>query len=277
MVKKTQKSLDAEAPEQDLSTRINNLEARIGPMKVDIEQLQDQVSAQSAGIGQVGSDIQKVWERIDAAKEIVDKINSEFEQALNAMAEVRQLQALQDIVTAIRELKGYVPVSPSVETGTPGEPSTPPDSPSDKVIGVVNALRNAGLDVSLIYIEQDGPFITVIPKKFLGDLWGGFNTALTSAGYKWIRDGRESRWSNGEGQPRSPPQSSAGFDPGWKEMKGGKGFWAYSDRFPREFVERINATEKRKLEEGGFTYTLYGDINPNTGFPKCVGRFGKGR
>ena len=32
------------------------------------------------------------------------------------------------------------------------------------------------------------------PKKFLGDLWSGIDQVLKANNYKWIRDGKESRW-----------------------------------------------------------------------------------
>ena len=55
-------------------------------------------------------------------------------------------------------------------------------------------LTSAGVDLSLVDVEE-GEGVTIIsPKKFLGDLWGPINDAVRALGGSWIREGRESRW-----------------------------------------------------------------------------------
>ncbi len=55
-------------------------------------------------------------------------------------------------------------------------------------------LTAAGIDVSLLDIEENETTISVTPKKFLGDLWGPVNDNMKTIGGTWIRDGRNSRW-----------------------------------------------------------------------------------
>lgn len=55
-------------------------------------------------------------------------------------------------------------------------------------------MREAGIDISLLNIEEGEEATLVSPKKFLGDLWGPVNDALRAMGGIWIREGRESRW-----------------------------------------------------------------------------------
>ena len=55
-------------------------------------------------------------------------------------------------------------------------------------------LKAAGVDTSLLNIEEGGDVTLVSPKKFLGDLWGPINESIRSLGGTWIREGRESRW-----------------------------------------------------------------------------------
>jgi hypothetical protein len=61
-------------------------------------------------------------------------------------------------------------------------------------------LKNAGIDTSLLNIEEGEENILVSPKKFLGDLWGPINEAMRSLGGAWIREGRESRWEIKKGK-----------------------------------------------------------------------------
>jgi hypothetical protein len=55
-------------------------------------------------------------------------------------------------------------------------------------------LKSAGVDISLLNIEEGEEATLISPKKFLGDLWGQVNDAIRSLGGIWIREGRESRW-----------------------------------------------------------------------------------
>jgi hypothetical protein len=55
-------------------------------------------------------------------------------------------------------------------------------------------LKAAGVDTSLLNIEDGEEMILVSPKKFLGDLWGSINESMRSLGGIWIREGRDSRW-----------------------------------------------------------------------------------
>lgn len=55
-------------------------------------------------------------------------------------------------------------------------------------------LAAAGVDLTLVNVDEGEEIITVSPKKFLGDLWGPINDAIRSLGGGWIRDGRDSRW-----------------------------------------------------------------------------------
>ena len=55
-------------------------------------------------------------------------------------------------------------------------------------------LKSAGVDTTLLNIEEGEEVTLVSPKKFLGDLWGPINDAIRAVGGTWIREGRESRW-----------------------------------------------------------------------------------
>jgi len=55
-------------------------------------------------------------------------------------------------------------------------------------------LKNAGIDVDLLNIEDKEDVIIISPKKFLGDQWGPINDAIRSLGGNWVREGRDSRW-----------------------------------------------------------------------------------
>lgn len=60
--------------------------------------------------------------------------------------------------------------------------------------GIGEKLKAAGVDASLLNIEEGEEQIIISPKKFLGDLWGPINDAIRSLGGTWIREGRDSRW-----------------------------------------------------------------------------------
>jgi hypothetical protein len=60
--------------------------------------------------------------------------------------------------------------------------------------GVRDKLATAGVDLTLVDVEEGEEIVTVTPKKFLGDLWGPVNDAIRALGGGWIRDGRASHW-----------------------------------------------------------------------------------
>ena len=55
-------------------------------------------------------------------------------------------------------------------------------------------LTAAGIDLSLVTVEEGEDIVVVSPKKFLGDLWGPINDAIKKLNGVWIREGRQSRW-----------------------------------------------------------------------------------
>lgn len=60
--------------------------------------------------------------------------------------------------------------------------------------GFEERLARSGVDLALIDIEEGTEYISIRPKKFLGDLWGPINEAIRALGGGWIREGRDSRW-----------------------------------------------------------------------------------
>jgi hypothetical protein len=79
-------------------------------------------------------------------------------------------------------------IAPHVETEADAETENwPPASFEEK-------LKAAGIDTSLLNIEDGDERILVSPKKFLGDLWGSINETMRTLGGSWIREGRDSRW-----------------------------------------------------------------------------------
>jgi len=68
------------------------------------------------------------------------------------------------------------------------EPSPWPPS------GINERLVSAGVDLSLVDVEEVEEVVVIRPKRFLGDLWGPVNEAVRTLGGGWIREGRESRW-----------------------------------------------------------------------------------
>ena len=55
-------------------------------------------------------------------------------------------------------------------------------------------LRLAGVDLSLVDVDEGEDVVVISPKRFLGDLWVPINDAIRTIGGNWIREGRESRW-----------------------------------------------------------------------------------
>jgi len=60
--------------------------------------------------------------------------------------------------------------------------------------GILEKLAAAGVDLTLVDVEEGDEIVSVSPKKFLGDLWGPINEAIRLLEGRWIRDGRSSRW-----------------------------------------------------------------------------------
>jgi hypothetical protein len=60
--------------------------------------------------------------------------------------------------------------------------------------GILERLAVAGVDLTLVDVDEGDDMVSVSPKKFLGDLWGPINEAIRTIGGVWIRDGRSSRW-----------------------------------------------------------------------------------
>jgi hypothetical protein len=63
-----------------------------------------------------------------------------------------------------------------------------------KTNDTASRLREAGVDLELVDVDESGDVISVVPKKFLGDAWGPINEAMRTLGGTWIREGRNSRW-----------------------------------------------------------------------------------
>lgn len=76
----------------------------------------------------------------------------------------------------------------------PPPPQAVPAAPVIAQGGIQERLAAAGVDLTLVDVEEGDEFVSVSPKKFLGDLWGPINEAIRTLGGGWIRDGRSSRW-----------------------------------------------------------------------------------
>ena len=81
-------------------------------------------------------------------------------------------------------------------TGVPAPPQAQiaPTAPVIAQGGIQEKLAAAGVDLTLVDVEERDDIVSVSPKKFLGDLWGFINEAIRTLGGGWIRDGRSSRW-----------------------------------------------------------------------------------
>ena len=77
--------------------------------------------------------------------------------------------------------------TPSTERPTEQRPTWPPSSIRER-------LRLAGVDLSLVDVDEGEDVVIISPKRFLGDLWVPVNDAIRTIGGNWIREGRESRW-----------------------------------------------------------------------------------
>ena len=82
-------------------------------------------------------------------------------------------------------------------TGAPPAPAPAREVPAMPVMtqgGILEKLAAAGVDLTLVDVDEGEDMVSVSPKKFLGDLWGPINEAMRTLGGGWIRDGRSSRW-----------------------------------------------------------------------------------
>ena len=82
-------------------------------------------------------------------------------------------------------------------TGVPPTPAPAREVPAMPVMtqgGILEKLAAAGVDLTLVDVDEGEDMVSVSPKKFLGDLWGPINEAMRTLGGGWIRDGRSSRW-----------------------------------------------------------------------------------
>jgi len=83
----------------------------------------------------------------------------------------------------------------SVGKATPEAVTPSPQAVRDWPPSAINErLTGAGVDLTLVDVEEGESVHTVTPKKFLGDLWGPINDTIRTMGGVWIRDGRQSRW-----------------------------------------------------------------------------------
>ena len=83
----------------------------------------------------------------------------------------------------------------SVGKAAPGVVAPQPEPAAEwPMTGMSERLAAAGVDLTLVDVDEDEEVVTIRPKRFLGDLWGPVNDAIRSLGGLWVRDGRESRW-----------------------------------------------------------------------------------
>ena len=66
--------------------------------------------------------------------------------------------------------------------------------PPEKEEGIREKLEDAGVDLSLVEIEETEETIIVTPIEFLGDRWSPVNDAIRDLSGIWVRAGRESHW-----------------------------------------------------------------------------------
>ena len=204
-------SLDAYAPDPQLEHHIRAIVAdatkqRLAPFIEDLQKIKEAVAI-------LIPDVQKLTTRIDAAAELIEKVNRENEAALDAMAEIRSLQALQDIAAGVNGIlefkKEFAAQGPAAYRRENG-----PDEPQPKQHGTRDyhsELAEAGVDMTLVDVKVDGGVAYVTPKKFLGDLWGPIMEAVKSLGGEWIRDDKNSHWKVGVSGRTSPsPRTQSG-------------------------------------------------------------------
>jgi len=93
------------------------------------------------------------------------------------------------IVVSVGRAPAAVPEEAEAEVA----PTWPPTSIRER-------LAAAGVDLSLVDVEEKEDVVILSPKRFLGDLWGPINDAVKGLGGTWIREGRESRWEIPKGE-----------------------------------------------------------------------------
>jgi len=206
------KGLDAYAPDPQLEQHIREIVA---------DAAKQRIAPINEAYTTLTTDIQTLTTRIDAAAELIQKINRENEAALDAMAEIRSLQALQDIAAGVNGIlefkKEFAAQGPTAYRRENG-----PDEPQPKQPGARDyhsELAAAGVDMTLVDVKVDGDIAYITPKKFLGDLWGPIMEAVKRLGGEWIRDDKNSHWKiGGERSPYSPSsQPQSGGKPQIKE------------------------------------------------------------
>jgi len=69
-----------------------------------------------------------------------------------------------------------------------------PSIPATQPATLEGKLTAAGIDVTLVDVNEESEVISITPKKFLGDLWSPINDSVRTLGGNWVRDGRQSRW-----------------------------------------------------------------------------------
>jgi hypothetical protein len=74
------------------------------------------------------------------------------------------------------------------------EPGKEAEWPPEQATGIRGKLEEAGVDLSLVEIEETEEMVNVTPVEFLGDRWGPINDAIRSLNGIWIRAGRSSHW-----------------------------------------------------------------------------------
>ena len=186
-------------PVERLRLEVSNLNAKVYEITEEIKK----------SVGELALDIQNLTERISDASVAINDIQGKHDAAISAMAEVRQLQALQDIATSLEGIhqikKAYADKMNAREAAreqVKQDNADYMDKPKPAGLGtthLTNAdiqsdLAERGVNTSLIAISVDRGLAIITPIKFLGDLWAPINTAVHDMGGKWIRDGRQSRW-----------------------------------------------------------------------------------
>jgi len=199
---KKEKTLAEVMPSEtdQLRLEVSNLNAKVYEITEEIKKT----------VGELALDMNNLNERVSAAAEIIHDVQSKYDAAISAMAEVRQLQALQDIATSLEgihqikkayadKMNGREADRKQVKQDNTGhtdkpKPATPNGRAPPTHTSIKTALEEKGVNTSLIAISVDQGLAIITPIKFLGDMWGPINTAVRDLGGGWIRDGKQSRW-----------------------------------------------------------------------------------
>jgi len=158
------------------------------------------------------------------------------------------------------------PKEPKVEDHVDTGPPTKDD--------LIAVLGDGVFDTDLEYVAGG---LAIKTRKYLKDLWDGYNDTLKEFKYGWHSDKEakvyqwEYEYKKASDRPKGEPKKAS---QDWKKMKGkGKGgTWNYTDQQP-EIVDKMN--EKNQYEDADYRYSLYGDVLPETGLPKFISRWPK--